>query len=165
MLFLTRKPGQSITIQPQPSLRPETPVSQLFEDGPIRIQVAGVVGPQVRVGVAAHAGLCILREELRPFTPAEPAAVAENPRRALALKLKLLRFHTRHSPETLAAAAGIPLPRVLAAESGAGVLELDDLERLARVLGVKVGELFRPLGRTEQERLLLAVMEGGEGVS
>ena len=160
MLFLTRKPGQSLMIRPQPSLYPDTPVSQLFEDGPIRIQVAGVVGPQVRIGVAAHAGLCILREELLPHAAAEPAAAAENPRRALALKLKVLRFYAQMSPESLAAAAGIPLTRVLAAESGAGALELDDLEKLARVLGVKVGELFRPVGRTVEERWLLAVMEG-----
>jgi sRNA-binding carbon storage regulator CsrA len=160
MLFLTRKPGQSLTIHPQPTLHPDTPVSQLFADGPIRIQVAGVVGPQVRIGVAAQAGLCILREELKPHPAAEHPAPIENPRRALALKLKVLRFHTRHSPESLAAAAGIPVARVLAAESGGGVLELDDLEKLARVLGVKVGELFRPLGRTVEEKMLLSVLEG-----
>jgi transcriptional regulator with XRE-family HTH domain len=60
-----------------------------------------------------------------------------------------------------AAAAGVPVARVLAAESGGGVLELDDLERLARVLGVKVGELFRPLGRRVEEKMLLSVLEGG----
>ena len=160
MLFLTRKPGQSLTIQPQPSLHPDTPVSQLFEDGPIRIQVAGVMGPQVRVGVAAHAGLCILREELQPHPAPPGAGPDENPRRALAKKLQVLRFLTRMRPEELAAAAGIPLARVLAVEGGGGVLELDDLERLAKALGVKVGELFRPVGRTEQEKILLGVLEG-----
>lgn len=159
MLFLTRKPGQSLTIQPQPSLHPDTPVAQLFDDGPIRIQVAGMVGPQVRLGVSAHAGLCILRQELRPYPPAAEAR-EESPRRALARKLRLLRFLRQHSPESLAAAAGVPLARVLVAEGGGGALELDDLERLARVLGVKVGELFRPVGRTEQERILLGVLEG-----
>lgn len=160
MLFLTRKPGQSLTIHPQPSLHPDTPVSQLFEDGPIRIQVAGMAGSQVRIGVAAHAGFCILRDELLPHPAAEPSAPAELPRQALAKKLKVLRFLAQQSPESLAAAAGIPVARVLAAESGGGVLELDDLEKLARVLGVRVGELFRPVGRTPEERVLLGVLEG-----
>lgn len=159
MLFLTRKPGQSINIHPQPSLSPDTPVSQLFEDGPIRVQVAGVVGPMVRVGVAAHAGLCILREELQAQSPCPGATPAENPRRVLARKLKVLRFLAQHSPETLAVAAGIPVTRVLAAESVGGVLELEDLDKLARVLGVKVAELFRPVGRTAEERMLMGVLE------
>lgn len=161
MLFLTRKPGQSLTIQPQPSLHPDTPVSQLFEDGPIRIQVAGVIGSQVRVGVAAHVGLCILREELQPHPAPPGAGPSENPCRALAKKLQVLRFLTRMSPEELATAAGLPVARVVAAENGGGVVELDDLERLAKALGVKVGELFRPVGRTEQEKMLMGVLEGG----
>jgi hypothetical protein len=53
-----------------------------------------------------------------------------------------------------------PPARVLAAESGAGMLGVDDLERLATALGVKVAELFRPAGRTEVERVVLAILEG-----
>ncbi len=45
----------------------------------------------------------------------------------------------QHRPESLAAATGVSV---------------------ARVLGVKVGELFRPVGRTEQEKILLGVLEG-----
>ena len=54
-------------------------------------------------------------------------------------------------------------PGCWGAESGAGVLMLDDLEKIARVLGVKVAELFISPGRTAAERLVLALLEeGGE---
>ena len=55
--------------------------------------------------------------------------------------------------------AQIP-PRVLAAESGVGVVMLDDLEKIARVLGVKVVELFYSPGRTAAERVVLGLLEG-----
>jgi sRNA-binding carbon storage regulator CsrA len=158
MLILTRKPKQSFSIQPQPTLDPHTTVEQLFEAGPIRIQVLGVQGSQVRLGVAAHAGFSILREELRPRTVAGP--LSEGARRVLARKLKLLMFLNRHTTHTLATAAALAPARVLAAESGLGALVLDDLEKMARVLEVKVAELFIPPGRTAMERVVLALMEG-----
>ena len=159
MLFLTRKPGQSLTIHPKPEVRPETPLAVLFEGGPIRVQVAHVHGQQVRLGLAAHSGLSILREELTPF-PAKVTTGAENPRRVLARRLKVLRFLSRYTVASLAAAAEVPAARVAAAETASGALELDDLEKLARVFGVKVAELFEPVGRTAEERLLLALLEG-----
>ena len=76
-----------------------------------------------------------LDDDVQPHPAPPGAGPDENPRRALAKKLQVLRFLTRMSPEELAAAAGIPLARVLAAEGGGGVLELDDLERLAKALG------------------------------
>ena len=36
---------------------------------------------------------------------------------------------------------------------------LDDLEMMARVLDVKVAELFIPPGRTAMERVVLALLE------
>jgi len=50
----------------------------------------------------------------------------------------------------------------LAAERADGALELDDLELLAHALGVNVAELFRPLGRTSKERVLLSILERAE---
>ena len=158
MLILTRKPKQSFSIQLQPTLDPHTPVEQLFEAGPIRIQVLGVQGSQVRLGVAAHAGFSILREELRPRTAVGP--LSEGARRVLARKLKLMMFLNRHTTHTLATAAALAPARVRAAESGVGALVLDDLEKMARVLEVKVAELFIPPGRTAMERVVLALMEG-----
>ena len=55
MLILTRHPGQLITIQPHPSLRPATPIGRVFADGPIEILVARICGNRVSLGIAAHA--------------------------------------------------------------------------------------------------------------
>jgi sRNA-binding carbon storage regulator CsrA len=145
MLILTRKQGQSLTIRPQPDLDPGIPVGALFAAGPIRVQVLGLQGPPVRLGVEANLGFCILRDELLPAVDPVP----EGARRALARKLKVLMYLNHHSTQSLAAANGLPPARVWAAESGAGMLGLDDLERLAAALNVKVAELFRPVGRTE----------------
>jgi sRNA-binding carbon storage regulator CsrA len=160
MLFLTRKPCQSLLIHPYPSLDPGTPVEQVFAEGPIQVQVLGVQGTQVRLGVAAPAGLCIVREELRFRVAVNP--LPEGVRRRLARKLKVLMFLNLHSTQSLAVAAGLAPARVLAAENGAGVLMLDDLEKIARVLGVKVVELFFSPGRTVAERVILGLLEGKE---
>ena len=72
----------------------------------------------------------------------------------------MLRFLSRYTVASLAAAAEIPAARVAAAETGSGLLGLDDLEKIARVFGVKVAELFEPVGRTAEERLLLELLEG-----
>ncbi len=158
MLILTRKPSQSFSIHPQPTLDPHTPVEQLFTGGPIRVQVLGVQGSQVRLGVAAHAGFCILREELLARAVLGP--LSEGARRVLARKLKVLMFLNRHTTQSLAAAAGLAPARVQAAESGVGESLLDDLEKMARVLEVKVAELFLAPGRTAVERVVLALLEG-----
>lgn len=158
MLILTRKPGQSLSIHPHPTLDHATSVEQLFAGGPICVQVVGVQGSQVRLGVVAHAGFCILRDELR--FPESVGPLSEGARRVLARKLKVLMFLHRHSTHSLATAARLAPARVLAAESGAGPLELDDLERLAQALDVKVLELFLAPGRTAAERVIMELLKG-----
>jgi sRNA-binding carbon storage regulator CsrA len=157
MLILTRKLGQSLSIHPHPTLDPDTSVEQLFVGGPIQVQVVGVQGPQVRLGVAAPAGFCILRDELLPRAA---VPLSESARRVLARKLKVLMVLNLQSTQSLAAAAGLAPARVRAAESGVGALLLDDLEKIARVLGVKVVELFLSPGRTAAERVILGFLEG-----
>jgi sRNA-binding carbon storage regulator CsrA len=64
MLILTRHPGQLNTLQPHPSLRPATPIGRLFAEGPIEILVARICGQRVSLGITAHAGLLIYRNEV-----------------------------------------------------------------------------------------------------
>jgi sRNA-binding carbon storage regulator CsrA len=63
MLILTRKPGQCIHIAPHESLDPATPVGELFREGPIAVMVTQVEGGQVKLGIQAHRGFLILRDD------------------------------------------------------------------------------------------------------
>jgi sRNA-binding carbon storage regulator CsrA/DNA-binding XRE family transcriptional regulator len=157
MLFLTRKPGQALTIRPEQNLDLSTPIEQLFADGPIRVLVRKVNGLQVQLGVAAHARFTILREELHayPDTGPMPAGV----RAVFARKLRVLRLTHKHSVETLAAAAGVSLETVMRAERGAGVVYIDDLEKLAQALGVGIAEMLREPMRTPEERVIMALLK------
>lgn len=158
MLILTRQPGQAFSIAPQPNLSPATTVAELFAAGPISVRVMRIRGDRVRFGVEAHAGLCIVREELPPLEV--PRLVGGDARMALARKLRVLMVQRGLTTHALATAAGLPWDRVVAAECGAGAAELDDLDKIARALRVKVVELFRPVGRTLQERAILEILEG-----
>lgn len=64
MLILTRKPGESILIDRDPALDPNTSVAELFANGPIELIVTRLAGGRVRLGIAAPPGLLILRREL-----------------------------------------------------------------------------------------------------
>lgn len=63
MLILTRRPGQRVTIAPQPELDPATRAHELF-CRPLEIVVVQAIGNEVRVGINADPRLLILREEL-----------------------------------------------------------------------------------------------------
>ena len=159
MLILTRKPSQSLVVHPHPSLAPGIPVEEVFAEGSIEVQVLGVQDAQVRLGVVAPSGFCVVREELRcQVLSVNP--VPGEARWRLGRKLKVLMVLNQHSTHSLAGAAGVATARVVAAESGVGVVMLDDLEKMARVLGVKVVELFFAPGRTAAERAVLGLLEG-----
>lgn len=158
MLILTRRPGEALSIRPVWQLDPATPVEQLFSEGAIRIAITGVRGSQVRLGVSAHKSFHILREELLAVPKA--GLLPEVAREVLARKLHVVKLIRRMSSECLAQAAGLSLTAVMAAESGSGVVYLDDVERMAQVLKVGVGELFREPGGTVEERVVLALLEG-----
>ena len=66
MLILTRKLGQCIHIAPHESLDPATPVGELFREGPITVMVTHVDGGQVKLGIKAHRGFLILRDDAAP---------------------------------------------------------------------------------------------------
>lgn len=47
----------------------------------------------------------------------------------------------------------------MTAESSYGAISLDDVERLARALGVSVSELLRPVGNSWEERVVIGLLE------
>ena len=159
MLILTRQPGQAFTIAPQLNLNPGTTVAELFAGGPIQVRVTSVKGDRVRIAVTAHGGLGIAREELAPLEVAKP--LSYDARLALAMKLRVLMFQRGKTAQMLSAETGLPLSRIVAAECGAGAAALDDIDKIARALDVKVVELFRPAGRTAEERRILSMLNGG----
>ena len=63
MLILTRKPGQLLKILPKKSLNATITVAELFRDGPIEVLVSRIEDGQVRIGVHAHPGLLIARDD------------------------------------------------------------------------------------------------------
>ena len=159
MLVLTRRPGEALCIRPVWQLDPATPVEQLFTEGAIRIAITGVRGTQVRLGLSAHKSFHILREELLKVP--EAGLLPEAIRTVLARKLRLLKLVRRLSSESLAQAAGLSLTAVVAAENGTGAVYLDDVEKMSQVFKVSVAELFREAGGTVEERVILALLEGG----
>lgn len=64
------------------------------------------------------------------------------PRKVLAQRLRLLRLLRRWSQEDLAAASGLHRTYISLLERAACNVTLDNLEKLARVFGVSVSELF-----------------------
>ena len=64
MLVLTRRTGESILIFPSKELNPDTPISELFKDGPIQLTLTRVNGNQARLGIIAPDSLTIAREEV-----------------------------------------------------------------------------------------------------
>jgi len=56
MLVLTRRPGESILIDISEDLDPSTPVSALFENGPIEVRVMSQKASTVRIGIDAPNG-------------------------------------------------------------------------------------------------------------
>jgi len=168
MLLLTRRPGQSITIQPGQDLDPAAPLGALFLDGPIAVQVSRIRRGEVRLGIAAHRDLVILREELAHQYPSEspvefPAKFqATIPAKSLANSNPALSGRYRQSSrENLARniyrlcrqrqwtttqlleVSHMSFTTMCAMEFGKGVITLDDLDDLAQAFEVSVMELLR----------------------
>ena len=70
MLVLSRKIGQGLVIAPSPDIDPNTPVRELFKDGPIAIEFARHRGgKRMKMAICAPKGLTISRRE-RPISTA-----------------------------------------------------------------------------------------------
>jgi sRNA-binding carbon storage regulator CsrA/DNA-binding Xre family transcriptional regulator len=150
MLLLTRRPGQAITIQPAREADLSASVGALFAEGPIVVQVNRFVQDQVRLGIAAHRDLLILREEIA-MQPGKGSAEgsagpggngAADCRAVLAAQVRRLCRQQHLSPTQLAARSGLSLTTLAAIEQGRGLITLDDMQQLARGLGVRVGVLL-----------------------
>ena len=62
MLILTRRLGEIVYIYPD-DLPPEMTVAELFSGGQIAIEVLGVKGNQVKLGLHAPKSLKVLRDD------------------------------------------------------------------------------------------------------
>lgn len=62
MIFVTRSPSQSVYISLGPDVDPDTPVGEIFKEGPIRVRVVTAQGSQVRLGVDLPTLLEVRRE-------------------------------------------------------------------------------------------------------
>ncbi len=162
MLILTRRPGESLRIEPASVVSTEADPLGWFADGPIRVSVNSVRHRQVRIGIKAPPALKILRDEL-PSQPRDSVPEPPSLRQALARKLRMLRFLRQWPVEALARAAGLPVMTILEIESGEGLVELGELESLAAAFGTSVVGLLLPPGRTAEERVIGALLEGERG--
>lgn len=64
MLVLTRRVGETVFLFPSDELDPDTPVSELFKNGPVEITLTRVNGNQARLGIVAPSEFTIAREEV-----------------------------------------------------------------------------------------------------
>lgn len=141
MLILSRRTGESLVIEPDPT-RGHDP-QDWFAEGPIRLRINDVRHHIVRLGIDAPRALRVLREEL-VTGPGAQATGNLPPRALLARKVQLLRGLRKWSTQELAQAAGLSLTVVVCIESATGNVELVELEALARAFGLSVAELFLP---------------------
>lgn len=158
MLILSRKPGETLLIEPNPE---EGGPQDWFAEGPIKLRVNSITGNQVRIGIEAPRAIRILREELVNGSGTSDRETLP-PRAALARKVQLMRGLRKWSTQELSQAAGLSLTVVACIESAHGHVELTELEALARAFGLTVAELFLPPGRTPEERRLMAALANGE---
>lgn len=145
MLLLTRKSGQSITIQPEHGMADTTPIGMLFSDGPIEIKVHWVMNNRVSFGIDAHHQLHILRDEL-VLNDSSSAVIPENYnwRQALAGNMFDLRIQRKLSTQELADKSQLSVTTISALERGqCYFIGLDDLQELARALAVNMRVLLK----------------------
>ncbi|MCK7577750.1 MAG: carbon storage regulator [Chromatiales bacterium] len=162
MLILTRRPGESLRIEPDGLVPAEADPFGWFAEGPIRIAVSAVHRDQVRIGIQAPPALKILRDEL-PGRPAEPVPAPRRRGRRWGGRSRFCGFCGAGRWRASARVAGLPVATVREIEGGRGLVELGEIEMLARAFGVTLPALLVPPGGTEAERVILALLEG-EGV-
>lgn len=126
----------------------DTPIGEVFSAGLIEVVISCIKRQVVEIGVEAPPSFLVLRHEITPPV--------------LAQKLMTLRFIKQLSREDLARISGVSVNTLKQAETLGSPIGLDEVEALARGLGISVTELLKPLGATAQERVVLAMLELGE---
>lgn len=145
MLYLTRKTGQSITIQPQDGLDFTTSIGELFSHGPIEIKINRVLRGSVRVGIKAHRQLCIHRDENlgRPDVHVVSVPKMMSSCDILATNVFSLRTQRQWNMQELAEQSNLTVTTICALETGLGEIDLEELDNLASALSVSVGFLLK----------------------
>lgn len=64
MLILSRRIGETLTIEPAQDLDPDMTVRELFASGPLVVAFMELNGRQARIGIAAPNVLKVVRSEL-----------------------------------------------------------------------------------------------------
>ncbi len=159
MLILKRRARESIWIGPG-DVALDTPVGEVFSAGLIEVVISCIKRQVVEIGVEAPPSFLVLRHEITP--PVLVGAGVSPPAvRLLAQKLITHRFIKKLSREDLARMSGVSVNTLRQAETLGSPIGLDEVEALARGLGMSVAELLKPPGATAEERVVLALL--GEG--
>ena len=159
MLLLKCSARESIWIGPG-AVALDTPIGEVFNTGLIEVVVSGITKREVVLGVEAPPNFVVLRTEIVPPVLGEVVS-SQNTRTVLAQKLITLRFIKKISCEDLARISGVAVNTLNNAERHDTPIGLDELEALAKGLGVSVAELLKPPGITAEERVVLALLGQG----
>jgi sRNA-binding carbon storage regulator CsrA len=148
MLVLSRKSGQSITIQPEAGADLSQSAGQFFHNQPIKVYVKEIDRGVARLAISAHRALNIVRDELL----SKPKYVTRdvlnnghygNARQSLAANLYTHRQSREWTLYDLAQVTKIPIHVLTAMEHGVNRVNLEDLEVIAEVFGIEVAGLFK----------------------
>ena len=159
MLILKCRARESIWIGPG-DVALDTPVGEVFSAGLIQVVVSCIKKQVVELRVETPPSFFVFRHEIVSPDLGETGH-PQNTCTRLAQKLIALRFIKKISREDLARASGVPVNTLNNAERLGAPIGLDEIEALAKGLGISVAELLKPAGATAEERVVLALLEEG----
>jgi len=120
---------------------------------------SGTVKPGQRAIVSNIREYCSLTQVFPPVLG--EGGRSQHTRTVLAQKLLTLRFIKKLSCEDLARISGVPVNALKNAERLGAPIGLNEIEALAKGLGISVAELLKPPGTTVEERVVMALLEQG----
>ncbi len=159
MLILKCRARESIWIGPGDAAL-DTSVGEVFSAGLIQVVVSSIKKQVVELKVDVPPSFFVLRHEIVSPVLSE-AGNPQNTGTCLAQKLITLRYIRKLSREDLARISGVAVNTLKHAERHNTPVGLDEVEALAKGLGVSVAELLKPPGATAEERVVMALLEQG----